>query len=282
VGADLRYDAALASRPIALGGRLAYYDAIERDGPSGSADHDCRTADAQVVLTLRGEAGHRASASLGLRAFEYKPDARYDFAGEHLGLSWRKLWEGDGGDDSADDAGSLELSVDYELRRRAYDDTARVNGCAGGSLDTDCLAQSELPRVDLSHEAAVELVFTGARILGARYALTVNLSNSFGQSLVRHRVELSLTTETWLGVFLTAKAVVQVNQFLDPLLLDRDIGLLTIEDENRNSLTMHFTRELGGSFVGEARYSFYSNEFATRELLFRRQTAYAGLLYRFD
>jgi hypothetical protein len=56
--------------------------------------------------------------------------------------------------------------------------------------------------------------------------------------------------------------------------------MLTIEDENRNSFTVHATRDLSAHLAAEARYSFYSNEFATQTLVFRRQTGYLGLVWR--
>ena len=76
------------------------------------------------------------------------------------------------------------------------------------------------------------------------------------------------------------RAVVQYNQFLDPLLLSRDIGLLTIEDENRNALTVHLTRDFMPALAGEARLTVYTNEFATQALEFGRETAYVGILVR--
>jgi hypothetical protein len=78
----------------------------------------------------------------------------------------------------------------------------------------------------------------------------------------------------------TARAVVQVNRFFDPVLLTFDIGKLTLEVDNRHSINLHATRDLGTHWSVEARYAFYSNEFATQALVFRRQTAYLGLVWR--
>ncbi len=300
---DLRYDARLGDAPVAWGARVSYYDALERDGDTtGTPDHDFRTGDGALSLTLLGEHDHRATIAAGYRLFEYKPDSRYDFAGEHVRLDWKKTFEPepepdadldaaqDNGDGSgvpapapalAEDGPTWDVAASYSFARRAYADRARVNTCApAAELATGCLVSVADDRVDISHAAGAEVTFTGERIYAARYELQLTLSNSFGQSLLRHRVELSATSETFWSVFVTARLVVQVSQFLDPLLLSRDIGVLTIEDENRNALTLHATRDLTPHWAIEARYSFYSNEFATQELRFRRQTAYLGLVWR--
>lgn len=284
LAADARYDARLASRPLGLGLRLSYYDAVERDtfdDMGKSVDHDFRTGDATAQLTLLPDGGGRVTASFGWRAFQYKPAPSYDFAGEHAGIGYQRALERDG---AGDEPGpTWELAVDYAIHRRAYDGPAYTRICADDAeLTSACLAPSNLQRVDLLHIAAVEVGYAGERLWSARYELQVDDSNSFGQSLVRHRLELSATTEAWWSVFVTAKATAQVIQFLDPLLLSRDIGVLTIEEENRNALTVHATRELGEAWALEARWALYTNEFATQELRYRRQTFYLGAVYSFD
>jgi hypothetical protein len=277
---DVRYDVRAASAPLVLGARLAYYDAIERGNPAEDGpDHDFRTGDAALSLTLLGESTQHATLVAGMRAFQYKPAARYDFVGEHAQLEWRKTFEP--AEDS--DEPTWDVGAWYGLARRAYDDDARADVCAPAPVVdiVECLVRMPgVARVDLAHNAGAELVYTGERIYSARYEATVSLSNSYGESLVRHRLELSATSETFFSVFVTARAVVQVNQFFDPVLLTFDIGKLTIEDENRNSINLHATRDLGAHWAVEARYAFYSNEFATQALTFRRQTAYLGLVWR--
>jgi hypothetical protein len=132
-------------------------------------------------------------------------------------------------------------------------------------------------RVDLFHAAAAVVTYTSERLLSARYELQLNDSNSYGQSLLRHRVEVGLTTETWADIFLTAKVVVHVNRSLDSILLSGDIGtFLTIEDESRNGLILHLTRELTPAWTIEARVAFYANAFAESDVDYRRNTFYLG------
>ena len=146
-------------------------------------------------------------------------------------------------------------------------------------------ASTNLDRADLHHSLAAELIYTGRRIYSGRYELEVNDSNSYGESLVRHRLKLGFTTELWREIFLTAEGSILFNQYLDPLLLAHDEQartFLSIDEENRNSLSVHLSRAIGGGFSVEARYAIYSNEFTNQELSFRRQTVYAGAVYHYD
>ncbi len=129
------------------------------------------------------------------------------------------------------------------------------------------------------------MVYTGRRIYSARYELTVNDSNSFGETLVRQRLRLGFTTELVRELYLTAEATALVHIYLDPLLIARDEQALTfvsIDEENRNSLSLHLSRALSRTWALEGRYAIYSNEFTNQELTFRRQTVYLGVVYRYE
>jgi hypothetical protein len=274
VSADARFDAALPGRPVAVALRGSYYDAMER----GEASRDFRTADASFGFTLLGGDDDRVTTMGGYRVFQYKPNPTLDFAGEQGAFAYRHSFRRE--DDDAGDS-SLDLSVGYGVQRRRYDGDAYTNVCPDAeALAAGCLLPSGRPRADLFHAAFVDVSWLGERILGARYELQVNDSNSFGQSLVRHRVELSATTETWADVFLTAKLVALASYALDPVLLSGDVGtFLTIEDESHNSLVLHVTRDLGRAVTFEARYAYYTDEFAPSAVTFQRHTLYLGLLY---
>lgn len=277
VTADTRWDSRLGDRPVVASMRGSYYEAIERPG---GANRDFRTGDGALALTLLGADDHRLTASLGYRLFHYKPNPGLDFAGETVGLAWRhttELGRADGPDDLRP---TLDIGLAYVMQRRRYETAAFVNNCGDAPLSSVCLDRTDAYRVDLFHGGAAEITYTSERIFGARYELQLNDSNSFGQSLVRHRVEFGVTTETWADVFLTAKLIVQLNEALDPILLSGDVGtFLTIEDESRNALILHFTREVTPAWSVEARASFYTNAFADSELDYRRTTVYAGAVW---
>jgi hypothetical protein len=277
---NARYDVGLANRLAVAGVRASYYDAIGDDDFALSRNFS--SGDVQGNLTLVGPGAHRISAHVGYRSFRYKPNRQFDFGGDHYGLRYTTtVWRGEG----KVDASSFDFTASYQLGRRNYDSAAFANGCgADDEIIPDCFYPTSLDRVDLYHSAATELVYTGDRIYSARYELQVNDSNSVGQSLVRHRVEASVTSELFSEIFVTVKGIVQLNVFVDPLLLARDVNaqsFVSIDDENRNALVVHATRALWDRWAAEARYGLFTNEFATQELTFRRQTGYFGLVYTY-
>ncbi len=277
VAADVRLDVAVGR--LAPGLRLGYYDAEEAGDAAGGGglDQDFRTGHAAASLTLRTEDDHRLEATAGGRFFVYKPNGDLDFTGAQLGLSLgRRVRLGDGKDE-------LAYGLGYTLSQRAFAGNALANLCADDvPIAPSCLYLTSRARADLFHDAAVELTFTRAFIVGVRYALQLNDSNSFGQSLVRHRVELSGTAGLFWDLYLNAKVVLIVNRFLDALLLSGDVGTFTtIEDEARNAVILHLTRDIDARLTVEARYAFYANPLSSRELAYRRQTMYVGLVVRF-
>lgn len=287
VSLDGRFDRAFETRRAVLGVVGQYYDAIPWQpfgDTMGAPTRNFSTAMAAADLAIAGPGEHRVRGRVGYRTFNYKPDPDYDWAGEQYGLTYQTtIWRGDEEDV---EAASFDLNIGYGLGRRRYHGRAFTNACAEESpTEPDCFVPTDIERIDLAHSAHGELVYTGDRIYSARYVVRVNDSNSFGQSLVRQRLELGLTTELFWKVYLTATGAVMLNIFLDPLLLAPDVNsqsFVSIEDENRNSLLLHLSRELGGGWAAEARYAIYSNEFATEELSFRRQTAYLGAVYQYD
>jgi hypothetical protein len=287
VSADGSYEWTVRGRGAVLGLHGGYYDAIPvelADTSSIDRGRNFRTASAEASTTLIAEGTHRVSARAGYRTFEYKPDPLFDWAGDHYAVFYSTTWW-HGDPDQDPDATSLDLNAGYQIERRGYDASARTSSCADeDAADPLCSAGTRLTRADLNHSLAAELAYTGERIYFARYELQVNDSNSHGESLVRQRFRLGLTTELWRRLYLTAEATVLVNIYLDPLLLPRDeqaTTFVSIEDENRNALSLHLSRPLGAHWAAEARYAIYSNEFTNAELSFRRQTGYLGVVYRY-
>jgi hypothetical protein len=287
LSADGGYDWGVPSRGAIVGLSGSYYDAIPyevSDSMESSGSRAFRTVNGEASATLVGPSGHRLAALAGYRVFHYKPDSDLDWQGEHVGLVYQStFWRGD--PDVDDDAASIDLSAGYRVERRDFDDIARTSTCANqDSPNPNCAAPTTLERADLNHAIAAEAVYTGRRVYSARYELQINDSNSLGESLVRQRLRLSLTTELFKDLYLTAEGTVLVHIYLDPLLVARDEQALTfvsIDEENRNSLSLHLSRPIAAGWALEGRYAIYSNEFTNQELTFRRQTVYLGAVYRY-
>lgn len=265
---DARIDALFGG--VAPGLRAGYFDAIG----STAAMLAFRTGAADALLTLRG-GEHRLELFAGWRFFHYKPDDALDFAGGRLGVSYRYAFPGD--------EQTWAVRTGYSLHRRAYSSRAMINACPPGEpVSPGCLMSTPDDRVDLFHDASVELSFTGAFLASAGYQLMINDSSSFAQSLIRHRLELAATVNTWLEVVLTVKVLLQVNGYPDGLILQGDLGTFTaIEDETRNALIVHLTREIGRGWLVEARYAFYFSPFAADVSSYTRHALLLGAVVSF-
>jgi len=282
LAANATYDVGVIARRAVLRLAGSYYDAFGDDDAVSGRNFSSRDIQAALVLVGRGQ--HRVTAHVGLRSFEYKPNEQFDWSGDHYGLRYNtSVWQGDTEGDA--NASSIDISASYRLERRNYNGVAFASSCGeGDEIVGDCFYPTNVDRADAHHAAAAEVSYTGNRIYSGRYELQVNDSNSVGQALVRHRFEVSITSELFAEIILTAKGTVQYNVFLDPLLLAPDVNsqsFVSIDDENRNGIVLHATRDLRSRLSVEGRYGFFSNEFATQELRFRRQTGYLGLVYEY-
>jgi hypothetical protein len=114
------------------------------------------------------------------------------------------------------------------------------------------------------------------------YQLTVIDSNSFGQSLVRHRGLFSGTV-SFGKVYTTLLAILQIDQYTDGLILQRDLQhaeFTNIEDENRSTIQLHIARKLSDDWGIEGRAAVWKNiGVSSMELSFERTLLYAGLVY---
>lgn len=269
--ADLRFDWLVGA--LVPGVRASYYEAF------GAADNALalRTVDAAAALGLA--AGDlRVGAAAGWRFFSYKPDGAFDFDGPHAGLSVGQRFHSD------DASRQLSWGAAYSAGVRRYSSPALANFCPPDMpIAPSCLAVTARSRSDLFHDLAADVTYTSTFILGLRLGLQVNDSNSFAQSLVRGRGELSATVELPGDFVVTAKLVLQVDAYVDGLLLGGDVGTFTtIEDEARNALIVHVTRDLSDAWTLEARFAAYQNAFAADAIAYSRQTGYIGLIYAFE
>jgi hypothetical protein len=147
---------------------------------------------------------------------------------------------------------------------------------------TDCSADSTATRADRFQRASIELTWTGDVVATAGYQLTVVSSNSYGQSLIRHRVMTSVTAELADKLFGSATATLQLDQYPDGRIVEKDmqhIEFTNLEDENRSSLQVRIARELSTSWSLEARAAVWRDFDTTATASFRRELVYAGIIY---
>jgi hypothetical protein len=270
-----------------------YYDAWQlpvapfraRDFRSGAALGRIYFVDPLGEVALSG----------GYRGFEYKPDPYFNFqSAQATAYGVARLVFGANGEHE------LDVAATYHFERRWFNGVVQLFEpdaepfvatqehplqCAYGMKIQDyCLAAGTDQRADWFHESGIELTYVGPLLLGVGYGLQLNLSNSFGQSLIRHIVTLKIAYRLPWSLYATLKAQLYSSVYLDPVLLDRAINTLqfiTIEDENRNNVIVDLERPLGSSGVAiNVRYSVFTNELTASPVSFLRQVVYLGLTYR--
>lgn len=284
--ADARYDWKPSGREMLLSARLSYFDMVDYrlSGVAMLTPRHYATAGAELTALLLGSDEHQMGVHGGYRRFGYKPDERFDWSGGALGSRYRTtIWRGNPEEEL--DAASLDIRLSYELQRRSYRDNALSNRCfEGGDGLVRCDPEPNTQRRDLYHVAAAELVYTGDRVYSARYQLDVSDSNSFGQSLARHRVELGLTAALPARLVASLKAALQLELFFDSLqgqFAMQPIDSTILDSESRNAVALYLSRDIGEQWAFEVQYAFYSNAFSASELRYRRQTMYLGFVYNY-
>jgi hypothetical protein len=263
-----------------------YYDAWQlpvtpyrhRDFRSGAVVGRVHFVDPLGEVTLAG----------GYRGFVYKPDPEFDFqAAQASASAFTRVRFG------RDEDHEIDLAASYHLERRLFNgpvDTFNNDNCGDTSdRQRKCLgipAGAET-RADWFHEGGLDLTYVGTVLASVGYAAQLNLSNSFGQSLLRNIITFKLGYRLPWNLYATVKAQLFVTQYFDPVLLDRLINtqsqaFITIEDENRNNVIVDLERPIGRTGLAVlARYSVFTNEISpNKEVKFLRQVVYLGLTYR--
>ncbi|MDB4962945.1 MAG: hypothetical protein JWP01_2944 [Myxococcales bacterium] len=278
--AELRYLRPIEDRPVSLGLGAIVADAQPITDEIGARTF--RNLGADALLVLDSGQGEQASKHLtigvGVRDFTYKENHDFDWSGPiATGRIDLTLWQPSGG------TRSLELAAWLAFEGRYYESTALANACPPGAPPSDsCSAGTSLPRRDRVERIGVELTWTGKVVAAAGYQLTVIDSNSYGQSLIRHKATISATRSLPLALYGTALATLQIDQYPDGLVLKKDTQrseFTSLDDENRSSLQLRIGRPVSDAWSIEARAAIWRNLGGEMETTFRRASIYAGAVY---
>jgi hypothetical protein len=268
---EARWLRPVGSRPIAAGIHLVAADSFAITGGTGARTF--RNLGGEALLVLGGD-DHHLTLGVGGRDFRYKPDHDFDWRGPVADARLDvMLWQTSGKTES------LELATTLGFEARSYQ-SAALAGCSTLPGDV-CNMTTALRRNDRYQRASAELSWTGHVVATGGYQLTVIDSNSYGQSLIRQRIVASATMELPGELFATATATLQVDQYPDGILIEKDVQhqeFTNLEDENRSSLQVHFARELSPTWSLEARGAIW-RDFASTDTSFRRELIYLGVIY---
>jgi len=279
---ELRYLRPIENRRVSLGVGLIAADAQPITEDIGARTFRNLGADALLVLDGGEPEGKTKMLTLGfgVRDFTYKENHDFDWSGPiATGRADLTLWQPSGG------TRTLELATYVAFESRSYASTALANACPPGAPPSDsCSAGTSLQRTDRVHRIGAELTFTASMVATAGYQLTVIDSNSYGQSLIRHKATISATRSIPFGFYGTALLTLQIDQFPDGLVLKTDIQrreFTSLDDENRSSVQLRLGREITSAWSIEGRAAIWRNLGSETEMdsSFRRASLYAGAVY---
>lgn len=277
LGGNLRWLRPLGDRPVLAGFGVTALDALPLSDDIGARTF--RNLGADVAVAMRTEDEHELTLAFGIREFTYKPDHDFDWIGPAANVRLQlMLWQ------PAAKTKSLELVATLGFENRSFDAVALINACPPDApANPMCTAATDIDRRDRYQRLGAELTWVGRQVAALGYQITIIDSNSFGQSLARHRVTASGTTVLPGKLYGTLLAILQIDQYLDGLLVRRDLQqqeFTNVEDENRSSLQLRLARKLAGQWSVEGRAAIWRNlAGGAEELDFTRELVYFGVVY---
>ncbi len=276
IAGDLRWLHPVGDRPVGVGFALTGADALAISDPVG--DRTFSNAGGDALLAIRPSEDKKLTIAIGGRDFRYKPDHEFDWVGPvanaRLDLV---LWQ------PAGQTKSFELAGTAGFEARTFNSNAFADSCAIGEAQLPiCFAPTSITRRDRVQRVGVELTWVGDFVAALGYQVTVVDSNSYGQSLVRHRATLSGTTELFWGIFGTAIATLQIDRYLNGLLVQSDFQhteFTNLEDENRSSIQVRLARPVTKTVSAELRGAIWRGLGDQMSDAFSRELLYLGLIY---
>jgi hypothetical protein len=268
------------SSALALSG--AYYEAFQREAPAptfGDERRDFRSITPSARFIGRASEQVDLGVGGGYRLFVFKPDQSFDFNGPTASADARWARE------TADGVAEWDAAVRAVYERRAFAGAPYVEPVTCTMPCPPVLGTGA--RLDHFATAAVDLSRTGARLLvGAGYALHLNFSNSFGETVTRHFINAHVAASLPLDLYVAVHAEIVFAYYADHVFVAppnmAGSTYSSIEDENRNSIRVDLSRNLTERLQLIARYSFYANSSTANDVTYRRQTALISLAYTFE
>ncbi|MHB8419250.1 MAG: hypothetical protein ACYDCL_14330 [Myxococcales bacterium] len=250
--AELVHDIGL-SRKLTL--RL---DASGKDKWVANDDRAFADYGAGVGLSLGPFWRTRLDIRGGYQAFDYFPDSDFSETGPSLSAivtasPWRRQ----------------SIHAGYRLLPQFYQGPQNVlpSGATFGQ------------RFDWYHVATAGYSLEAPFVLSVDYSFTDDRSDAYGESFLRHRVQILLGVALPWEIYLVATGALQITSYPDGLYLSPELLLLE-DDDDLNDISIKVSRDLGKGFGLEVRYGYYRNDFQQNGLAYERQVAYLGVVYR--
>ncbi len=262
----------------------AYYEAFQRAAANlidASERRDFRSLAPTAQIGWIAAERLDVSVTTGYRFFLFKPDRDDDFTAPTLAAELRWVKQTDGDADWEATTGAL-----YE--RRAFGGPALTPTCPSWEMipaGMGLLCSGTERRRDDFLLAHLDLQRVGRVLVGGGYAFNYNLSNSYGETVMRHVATARFAAPLPGELTLAARAEILFAFYAQP----QQIGAIaagntfssieSIDDENRSSVRVDLSRGLTDGLRLVARYTFYANEIASASpISYRRQTFLLSLM----
>ncbi len=252
----------------------AYYEAFQAAAQNlidAAEQRNFRSLAPVAQLGFIPGPGFDLSVSGGYRWFVFKPDRDDDFNAPTAAaeLRWTR---------PADEDADWEASTGAAYEHRTFGGPALVTACPP-IVPPGLACSGPDQRHDNFLMTHLELQRVGHVLIGAGYAFHYNLSNSYGETVMRHFVTARFATPLPGGLTLAARGELLLAFYSQQV----PIGTIavgnsfssveSIEDENRSSLRVDLSHDLTDRLRLVARYTFYANEITNgAEISYRRQT----------
>ncbi|AKQ68836.1 hypothetical protein A176_005748 [Myxococcus hansupus] len=211
--------------------------------------------DAQLALRVRA----------GARRFVYRPDPTANFGGPELGVLGRYRFNR---------RHSLSVFGDWNSRGFGTAPRARPPGTGGPS------GLLSGRRQDGALTAGASYTYRGPLALGVTYVFQEISSNSYGETLQRHRVSANAGIRLPWKVTLLAQGSLGLTAYPDGIYLSPEI-ILVEEDEGQNSLSLKLARPLTDTLDFEMSWGVWSTRLPRNDLTYTRQVFSTGFTWRY-
>ncbi len=218
---------------------------------------------------------------LGEAVLDFVPDAAVDVrlkGGAHRFLYWRRFAYSFFGPDAS-------LQARYRFNRRhSLAASANVNWRTYNARATDDPEDPEPPpprtRRDSFLAVGASYQYRGPFHLTAGYSYLDQASNSFGETLRRHRFAVTAGVRLPWRFTLLASATLQLSQFPDGVYLSPELQVVE-DDENSSAVTLKLVRPLGEHLDLDLRYAVYVNVLPQNRFFYLRHVGSLGLSLAF-